>query len=84
MLGCWLIANDVLGLTETVLADARSGKNGRHALGGLFRQSVFGRLVGYEDVNDAEPCATIRLCPLDCRRQSGAEERDFAESDGAL
>src|SRR5258708_38555053 len=27
---------------------------GRHALAGLFRQSVFGRLAGYEDVNDAE------------------------------
>jgi hypothetical protein len=37
-----------------VLADARSGKNGRHALAGLFRQSVSGRLAGYEDVNDAE------------------------------
>ena len=40
--------DDVLGLTEMagdVLADARSGKNGRH---------VFGRLAGYEDVNDAE------------------------------
>jgi Transposase DDE domain group 1 len=36
-----------------VLAE-RSGKNGRHALAGLFRQSVFGRLAGYEDVNDAE------------------------------
>ena len=38
--------DDVLGLTEIagdVLADARSGKNGRHALAGLFRQSVFGR-----------------------------------------
>jgi|SRR5215813_13890748 len=55
--GCWLIANDVLALTEMagdVLADARSGKNGRHALGGLFRQSLFRRLAGYEDVNDAE------------------------------
>jgi Transposase DDE domain group 1 len=37
-----------------LLADARTGKNGRHALVGLLRQSVFGRLAGYEDVNDAE------------------------------
>jgi hypothetical protein len=32
------------------LLDARTGKNGRHALIGMLRQSVFGR----EDVNDAE------------------------------
>ena len=31
----------------------RSGKNGRHALVGLLRQSVFSRLAGYEAVNDA-------------------------------
>jgi hypothetical protein len=37
-----------------VLTDTRTGKNGRHALVGLLRQSVFGRLAGYEDVNDAE------------------------------
>jgi len=52
--------DDAIGLTvmaSDVLADARTGKNGRHALAGLFRQSVFGRLAGYEDVNDAE-----RLC----------------------
>jgi len=49
--------DDALGLTTTageMLADARTGKNGRHALVGLLRQAVFGRLAGYEDVNDAE------------------------------
>src|SRR5712675_3008252 len=48
--------DDTLGLTDTgadALADARTGKNGRHLLVGLLRQSVFGRLAGYEDVNDA-------------------------------
>jgi hypothetical protein len=37
--------DDAIGLTvmaSDVLADARTGKNGRHALAGLFRQSVFG------------------------------------------
>jgi hypothetical protein len=46
-----------LGLTAMagdILADARTGRNGRHALVGMLRQSVFGRLAGYEDVNDAE------------------------------
>src|SRR5712675_1596400 len=49
--------DDALGLTEMAgetLADARTGRNGRHALVGLLRQSVFGRLAGYEDVNDAQ------------------------------
>jgi hypothetical protein len=49
--------DDALGLTAMAgetLADARTGKNGRHALVGLLRQSVFGRLAGYEDVNNAE------------------------------
>src|SRR4030088_2927934 len=46
-----------LGLTTMagdILSAARTGKNGRHALVGMLRQSVFGRLAGYEDVNDAE------------------------------
>jgi Transposase DDE domain group 1 len=49
--------DDALGLSAMAgdaLSDARTGKNGQHALAGLFRQSVFGRLAGYEDVNDAE------------------------------
>jgi Transposase DDE domain group 1 len=55
---CGLMSDYVgLGLIEMAgetLADARTGRNGRHALVGLLRQSVFGRLAGYEDVNDAE------------------------------
>ena len=52
--------DNALNLTDTAaetLADARTGKNGRHRLAGLLRRSVFERLVGYEGVNDAE-----RLC----------------------
>jgi hypothetical protein len=40
--------DDTLSLTDTgaeTLADARTGKNGRHRLAGLPRQSVFGRLA---------------------------------------
>jgi hypothetical protein len=52
--------DDALGLSDLAgecLSDSRRGKNTRHLLTGLFRQSVFGRLAGYEDVNDAERLA---------------------------
>src|SRR5918997_1346723 len=49
--------DDALGLTElagAALADTRTGQNSRHTLIAQLRQSVFGRLAGYEDVNDAD------------------------------
>ena len=49
--------DDALGLTEVagdIFQDNRTGKNGWHGMTGQFRQSVFGRLGGYEDVNDAD------------------------------
>ena len=49
--------DDALGLTELageVLTDTRTGQNSRHTLTAQIRQSVFGRLAGYEDVNDAD------------------------------
>jgi hypothetical protein len=52
--------DDALGLTVlagAMLSESRCGKNTRHVLIGLLRQSVFGRLAGYEDVNDAERLA---------------------------
>ncbi len=59
--------DDALGLTNmaaNLIADPRTGRNGRHRLAGLLRQSVFSRLAGYEDVNDAD-----RLCRDPVMRQ---------------
>ena len=52
--------DDALGLSEMAagpIADTRTGRNGRHRLAGLLRQTVFPRLAGYEDVNDADRLA---------------------------
>ena len=52
--------DDTFGLTTMAalrLAEGRRGKNIRHRLLGLLRQAVYGRLAGYEDVNDAERLA---------------------------
>ena len=49
--------DDALGLTALaggVLADSRTGRNSWHGIVSLLRQSVYGRLAGYEDVNDAD------------------------------
>ncbi len=49
--------DDVFGLTEMTangLTDNRFGKNTQHSLAALLRQSVYSRLAGYEDTNDAE------------------------------
>jgi len=57
--------DDALGLTDLageVLADTRTGQNSRHTLIAQLRQSVFGRLAGYEDVNDADRLAEIQPC----------------------
>jgi hypothetical protein len=49
--------DDALGLFDSVSAnfqDNRTGRNIQHPMPTLLRQSVYSRLAGYEDVNDAE------------------------------
>ena len=52
--------DEVLGLTVMsgrMLNDWRTGKNTQHSMVALTRQSIYSRLAGYEDTNDAERLA---------------------------
>jgi len=76
--------DDALGLSDMaagLLADMRTGRNGRHRLAGFLRQSVFSRLAGYEDVNDAD-----RLCRDPVMRQlvGGRAVKNRAASASAM
>ena len=49
--------DDAARLTESAgieLFDFRTGSNISHSMTALLRQSIYSRLAGYEDVNDAE------------------------------
>lgn len=41
-------------MADELLSDLRTGTNIQHGLTALFRQSIYSRLAGYEDTNDAE------------------------------
>src|SRR5271163_2105167 len=52
--------DEALGLTDLgdeMLNDWRTGNNTQHSMVALMRQSIFSRLAGYEDTNDAERLA---------------------------
>src|SRR5665213_188585 len=67
-----------LGLSQLIsdnLSDARRGKNTQLPLPDLLRQSIYSRLAGYEDLNDAERLSqdpTFRLLGSEKIRDRGA------------
>ena len=68
--------DDALGLTETTnecLQESRGGRNVQHRLVGLLRQSVYSRLAGYEDTNDAERLAQDPTMRVVVGRRGGPE-----------
>ena len=76
--------NDALGLTDiaaSMMSDLRTGKNGRHQFGSFRRQSIFSRLAGYEDVNDAD---RLRLDPVMRQLVGGRAVKNGAASASAM
>src|SRR5262245_66683768 len=68
--------DDALQLTDLAadeLQDTRTGRNTRHGLAALLRQSLFSRLAGYEDLNDAQ---RLRVDPA-MRTVVGGRARDL-------
>jgi hypothetical protein len=60
-------------LIERHLSDPRTGRNSQFSLADLFRQSIYSRLAGYEDPNDAERLAedpTFRMLASRKRRDT--------------
>src|SRR5262249_48184413 len=54
-------SDERLGLSALIehhLSDPRTGRNSQFPLCDLFRQSIYSRLAGYEDTNDAERLAS--------------------------
>ena len=70
--------DDALGLTETAnecLQESRGGRNVQHQLVALLRQSVYSRLAGYEDTNDAERLSDDPTMRVIVGRRGGTERK---------
>jgi hypothetical protein len=71
-------------LGQNVLIEWRTVKNKQHSMVALVRQSVFSRLAGCNDTNDAERLLSYsRDAACRCRTSHGAQ-RGLHQPDGTL
>jgi hypothetical protein len=70
-------ALDSTAMAGGLLQDWRTGKNAQHTMVGLLRQSIFSRLAGYEDTNDAE---RLSVDPTMRHVVGRAKDRDAAST----
>ena len=79
--------DDALGLfnsVSTVFIDKRTGRNIQHAMPTLLRQSIYSRLAGYEDVNDAEQLSVDHRHAGDHREKGQRQASRQRQHDGTL
>ena len=77
---------EALGLTEIAedyLQDRRTGRNILHHLVPLLRQSIYSRLAGYDDTNDADrlaydPAMRVVVGWQGSERKAASHQRDGA------
>jgi hypothetical protein len=76
-----------LGLTaasDQFLTEQRTGRNVRHDLVALLRQSMYSRLAGYPDTNDADRLARDPALRLVVSRRASGKRAERATPWGAL
>ena len=79
--------DEALGLTDTAdgyLQESRTGRNIRHHLIPLIRQSIYSRLAGYDDTNDAQRLAQDPAMRVIVGWQGSDRNAASNQRDGAL
>jgi len=72
-------AMELTAMAEDMLKDGRTGKNTQHSMVALMRQSIFSRLAGYEDTNDAERLSVDPTMALVVDNAAGETHQDQGE-----
>jgi len=65
------VALELIVMAGAMLVDARTGKNGRHALVGLLRQSLFGRLNTMRKYASGSRPLSLAVSELGLKAQNG-------------